>query len=178
MFAVRRSLHKPPPEHIIDDMYVSLMVLCSGYRVIQASDARAYEESVTSAKEELKRKVRIACQAFNVHRLIWPQLRQLDRLTLYKYVSHKLMRWFTIYLLGLSALAFEAAMVVAGYWHAAAAVTGCAAIAFMLGFFWSVKPFAQMAQIVAAFAGTGVGVWRSLRGERYQTWTPAASIRR
>ena len=178
VFAVRRSLHKPPPEHIIDDMYVSLMVLCSGYRVIQASDARAYEESVTSAKEELKRKVRIACQAFNVHRLIWPQLRQLDRLTLYKYVSHKLMRWFTIYLLGLSALAFEAAMVVAGYWHAAAAVTGCAAIALMLGFFWSVKPFAQMAQIVAAFAGTGVGVWRSLRGERYQTWNPATSIRR
>ena len=177
VFAVRRSLHKPPPEHIIDDMYVSLMVLCDGYRVIQANDAWAYEESVTAAPEEFRRKIRIACQAFNVHRLIWPQLRQLDRLTLYKYVSHKLIRWFTIYLLALSALAFEAAMVVAGYWHAAAAVTGCVAIAFILGFIWSVTPFVQIAEIVAAFAGTGVGVWRSLRGERYQTWTPAASIR-
>ena len=24
---------------------------------------------------------------------------------------------------------------------------------------------------------TGIGVWRSLRGERFQTWTPANSIR-
>jgi len=30
------ALTSPPPEHIIDDMYVSLMVLCSGYRVVQA----------------------------------------------------------------------------------------------------------------------------------------------
>jgi len=83
VFAIRRSLHKPPPEHIIDDMYVSLMILCSGYRVIQASDAVAYEESVVSAREEFRRKIRIACQAFNVHRLIWPQLRRLDGITLY-----------------------------------------------------------------------------------------------
>ncbi len=41
VFAIRRGLHKPPPEHIIDDMYVSLMILCRGYRVIQASDALA-----------------------------------------------------------------------------------------------------------------------------------------
>jgi hypothetical protein len=40
------------------------------------------------------------------------------------------------------------------------------------------KPFAQIAEIMSAFAGTGLGVWRSLRGERYQTWTPAASIRK
>ena len=25
--------------------------------------------------------------------------------------------------------------------------------------------------------GTGLGVWRSIRRERFQTWTPAASIR-
>jgi len=70
VFAIRRSLHNPPPEHIIDDMYVSLMILCNGYRVIQANDAFAYEESVVSAGEEFRRKIRIACQAFNVHRLI------------------------------------------------------------------------------------------------------------
>ena len=107
VFAIRRSLHKPPPEHIIDDMYVSLTILCSGYRVIQASDALAYEESVVSAREEFRRKIRIACQAFNVHRLLWPQLRKLDGITLYKYVSHKLIRWFTIYLLAIAAFAFD-----------------------------------------------------------------------
>ena len=178
VFAIRRSLHNPPPEHIIDDMYVSLMILCNGYRVIQASDAFAYEESVVSAGEEFRRKIRIACQAFNVHRLIWPHLRRLDGITLYKYVSHKLIRWFTIYLLAMSALAFDAALIVAGHARVAAALVICTAGALLLGLFSSMKPFAQIAGIISAFAGTGLGVWRSLRGERYQTWTPAASIRK
>jgi cellulose synthase/poly-beta-1,6-N-acetylglucosamine synthase-like glycosyltransferase len=178
VFAIRRALHKPPPEHIIDDMYVSLMILCSGYRVIQASDALAYEESVESAREEFRRKVRIACQAFNVHRLLWPQLRKLDGITLYKYVSHKLLRWFTIYLLAIAAVAFEAALIVAGHAQTAAALLVCAATALLLGCVSSIRPFAQMAGTIAALTGTGLGVWRSLRGERYQTWTPAASIRK
>jgi len=177
VFAIRRSLHKPPPEHIIDDMYVSLMILCSGYRVIQASDALAYEESVVSAREEFRRKIRIACQAFNVHRLLWPQLRKLDRITLYKYVSHKLIRWFTIYFLAIAAAAFEAALIVAGHARIAVALSAGTAAALLLGCISRMKPFAQMAGIIAAFTGTGWGVWRSLRGERYQTWTPAASIR-
>jgi cellulose synthase/poly-beta-1,6-N-acetylglucosamine synthase-like glycosyltransferase len=178
VFAIRRALHNPPPEHIIDDLYVSLMILCSGYRVIQASDALAYEESVVSAGEEFTRKIRIACQAFNVHRLVWPQLRKLDGITLYKYVSHKLIRWFTIYLLAISAIAFGAALIVAGRALVAAALVVCISGALLLGRFSSMKPFAQIAGIVSAFAGTGLGVWRSMRGERYQTWTPAASIRK
>jgi cellulose synthase/poly-beta-1,6-N-acetylglucosamine synthase-like glycosyltransferase len=178
IFAIRRALHSPPPEHIIDDLYVSLMILCAGYRVIQASDALAYEESVVSAREEFRRKIRIACQAFNVHRLLWPQLRELDAVTLYKYVSHKLIRWFTIYLLAAAAMAFAAALIVAGHSLIAAALVVAGSAALLLGCLSTVKPFAQIAGIVAAFAGTGWGVWRSLRGERYQTWTPAASIRK
>jgi cellulose synthase/poly-beta-1,6-N-acetylglucosamine synthase-like glycosyltransferase len=178
LFAIRRALHNPPPEHIIDDLYVSLMILCSGYRVIQASDALAYEESVVSAHEEFTRKIRIACQAFNVHRLVWPQLRKLDGITRYKYVSHKLIRWFTIYLLAMSAIAFDAALIVSGRALAAAALVVCSAGALLLGRFSSMRPFAQITEVVSAFAGTGLGVWRSMRGELYQTWTPAASIRK
>jgi cellulose synthase/poly-beta-1,6-N-acetylglucosamine synthase-like glycosyltransferase len=178
IFAIRRSLHVAPPEHLIDDMYVSLMILCGGHRVIQASDALAYEESVVSAREEFNRKIRIACQAFNVHRLLWPKLRRLDGITIYKYVSHKLIRWFTIYLLALAVAAFEAALIVAGHPRIAAGLIAGGGAALLLGCVSSVKPFAQISGIVAAFAGTGLGVWRSLRGERYQTWTPAASIRK
>ncbi len=178
VFAIRRSLHQPPPDHIIDDLYLSLKILCSGFRVIQASDALAYEESVVSGREEFRRKIRIACQAFNVHRLLWPELRGLDGITLYKYVSHKLIRWFTVYLLAIAALAFEAAMIVAGHAALAAALLLGAAAALGLGCVSSTRPFAQFAGAVAALVGTGLGVWRSMRGDRYQTWTPAASIRR
>lgn len=177
LFAIRRALHRAPPDHIIDDMYVSLMILCQGYRVIQASDAHAYEASVTAAGEEFRRKVRIACQAFNVHRLVWPQLRRLDRITLYKYVSHKLIRWFTIYLLALAALAFELALLISGHALLAVMLPLSMALLFMAANALWRQRIAPLTSLLSAFVSTGVGVWRSLRGERYQTWTPAASIR-
>lgn len=177
IFAIRRELRQAPPDHIIDDMYVSLMALVEGHRVIQAHDVCAYEESVTSAGEEFNRKVRIACQAFNVHRLIWPRLRRTDLLTRYKYVSHKLIRWLSIYFLALAALAGVAALVSAGYGMLAIVLIALAAMGLVLGHVWSVKPFAQIVDVLVALTGAGLGVWRSLRGERFQTWTPANSIR-
>jgi hypothetical protein len=105
-------------------------------------------------------------------------LRRLDGVTLYKYVSHKLIRWFTIYLIAASALAFDAALLASGHGALAAAGAAGAAAVVLLGRFSSLTPFTQITEILSAFAGTGLGVWRSLRGERYQTWTPAASIRK
>jgi len=177
IFAVRRELRRVPPDHIIDDMYVSLMVLVEGHRVLQARDVRAYEESVTHSGEEFGRKVRIACQAFNVHRLIWPRLRRLDWLTRYKYVSHKLLRWVSIYFLAIAALAFVAALLAAGHAVLALLFIAAAALGMLLGLRWDIKPFAQAVDLLTALAGSGLGVWRSIRGERFQTWTPANSIR-
>ena len=177
LFAIRRELRHAPPDHIIDDLYVSLMALVNGYRVIQARDVRAYEESVPNSSEEFKRKVRIACQAFNVHRLIWPQIKRTDALTRYKYISHKLIRWLSIYFLAASALAFLLAFLSAGYPWVALALVILAAFAGVLGHAWNVKPFSQIVDVLVALAGTGLGVWRSMRGERFQTWTPANSIR-
>jgi cellulose synthase/poly-beta-1,6-N-acetylglucosamine synthase-like glycosyltransferase len=176
IFAMRRTLRRAPPDHIIDDMYVSLMTIVEGYRLVQARDVRATEESVTHAGEEFKRKVRIACQAFNVHRLIWPHLRRLDALTRYKYLSHKFIRWLSIYFLALGAASFLLGLVAIGQPSWAALLLALAAAGGWLGM-RSVKPFAQIVDVLGAFAATGVGVWRSLRGERFQTWTPAASIR-
>lgn len=178
LFAVRRSLHRPPPDHIIDDMYVSLMVLLNGHRVVQSVDACAYEESASSAAEEFGRKSRIACQAFNVHRLLWPMLRKQDALTLYKYVSHKLLRWLSIYFFGLSAMCLLIGLALAGYQVIAGAMVMLGTVLFVLGARWSIKPLSQIVDVVLSLAGTGLGVWKSLRGESYQTWTPVATVRR
>lgn len=178
LFAIRRALHHPPPDHIIDDMYVSFRILCDGHRIVQADDVCAYEESVSSGREEFRRKIRIACQAFNVHRLLWPRLRRLDGLTLYKYLSHKLIRWFSIYFLVLAGLAFQAALLLDRQGALAVALAAGFALAVTLGCLWPIKPFAQLADVLSALLGTGLGVWRALRGERFQTWTPAASIRK
>jgi len=178
LFAIRRALHRPVPDHIIDDMYLSLSILCEGHRLVRAPDVKAYEESVSLAAEEFQRKIRIACQAFNVHRLLWPRLRRLDGLTLYKYVSHKLLRWLSIYSLVLSTLCFEMALVLAGLAPLALASILLAALLLHVGRSTAAKPLSQIWDILTALAGAGLGVWRSVRGERFQTWTPAASIRK
>jgi cellulose synthase/poly-beta-1,6-N-acetylglucosamine synthase-like glycosyltransferase len=178
LFAVRRSLRRPPPDDIIDDLYVSLMVLCQRFTVVQSMRARAYEESVSYAREEFTRKVRIACQAFNVHRLLWPRLRALDRLTLYKYVAHKLIRWLSGYFLLLAAACAAAAMLSAGLIWPVTIGVPLLALLLVGGSYFGIWPVAQLADVLLAIAATAIGVWQSLRGERYQTWTPANSVRR
>jgi cellulose synthase/poly-beta-1,6-N-acetylglucosamine synthase-like glycosyltransferase len=177
LFAIRRQLHHPVPDDIIDDMFLSLSIFCDGFRVVRAPDVIAHEDSVSSGIEEFRRKIRIACQSFNVHRLLWPRLRRLDPLTLYKYISHKLMRWFAIYFLVLSGLCFEAALVVAGFPLSGLALGVALAGALLAGWRWRIAVLAQAADILIALLGTGLGIYQSIRGKRYQTWTPSTSIR-
>jgi cellulose synthase/poly-beta-1,6-N-acetylglucosamine synthase-like glycosyltransferase len=178
IFAIRRRLHLPVPDHIIDDMFLSLSILCDGYRVIRAPDIMAYENSATSEAEESRRKIRIACQGMNVHRLLWPRLRRLDLLTLYKYVSHKLLRWFSIYTLTLAAIFFEAGLVAAGMAVLALALAALVAAALYAGRTRQLWPLSRIWSIFVALCATGFGVWLSLRGEKFQIWAPAPSIRR
>jgi cellulose synthase/poly-beta-1,6-N-acetylglucosamine synthase-like glycosyltransferase len=178
LFAVRRELHRPPPNNIIEDMYVSMMIFCEGHRVVQADDVIAYEESIALAKDEFKRKIRVASCAFNVHRVLWPRVRTLSWLTRYKYVSHKWIRWFTIYFLAAGVVSFEIALVLAGARTAASALAAFAACALLGGAASSRGPLAQIWNILSAFVATGLGVLRSVRGERLQTWTPVSSIRK
>ncbi|MBB5693912.1 glycosyltransferase [Muricoccus pecuniae] len=177
LFAVRRELNPPVPDDIIDDFFVSLSILCDGYRVIRGADVLAYEESVVDSGEEFRRKIRISCQAFNVHRLLWPRLRALPALPLYCYVSHKLLRWFVAPNLILAGLFFLAALM---QWvHPALVLGGLAvlAAAWFAALALGVGPVRKIWEIWLAFLATALGVLRSLRGDRFQTWSPAQSIR-
>ena len=177
IFALRRCLHEPPPPDLIDDMYVSLAVLCAGRRIVRAGDAVAYEEAVSRPGEEWRRKIRIACQAFNVHRTLRRRLRALPAVERYKYVSHKLLRWLTIYLLAAGAACVVAGLALAQVW----AVLACVPAAVVAGLALMARvrrgPVAAVQDALGAFVATGIGVWRSLRGERFQTWNPPASAR-
>ncbi len=177
IFAIRRALHRAPPPWLIDDMFVSLSVLCAGSRIVHVADAVATEASVSRPAEEYRRKVRIACQAFNVNRALWPELMRLPALDRYKYVSHKLLRWLTIYLLTGSAICALLAVLVAGGWAVfggavVVAAAGGALLAASRG-----GKVGQLREMLAAFVATGAGVLRSLQGEKFQTWNPPASAR-
>lgn len=177
IFAIRRALHVRPPADLIDDMYVSLAVLCGGARIVRAGDAIAYEEAVSRSAEEFRRKIRIACQAFNVHRALSERLALLSVLDRYKYLSHKLLRWLICYLLAGSFVCVLAGLLVARAWplalgFSAVTIVGIAVV-------WQVRrgPLGQLREVFSAFLATAIGVARSLRGDRFQTWSPPASAR-
>lgn len=178
LFAVRRALHRPPPDDIIDDLFVSLNVLIDSHRVIQSQAFVGLEDAATDAHDEFQRKVRIACQSFNVHRLLWPRIRRLRPRIVYQYLSHKLLRWLTIYFLAAAVLSFELALVLGGNAEVAAVLALLGLSALVAGLRGGSGMIARGVDLLGALAGTGLGVWRSIRGQRFQTWTPAASVRK
>ncbi|NNM53084.1 MAG: glycosyltransferase [Pseudomonadales bacterium] len=177
LYALRNNLRCPPPPDIVDDFYIPFMVMHQGYRVVQSQQAKSSEPSVTDASEEFRRKSRIACQGLNAHRVVWPVIKQMDFLTRYMYVSHKLIRWFTIYFLFLSVMAGFGALLVSGHYLVAAMAAGAMMATMFLGRVLKVKPFSTLTNILSAFVGVGLGVWQSINGQRYKVWEPPASAR-
>lgn len=178
IYAIRRSLFRPVPDDMIDDMYISLDVLCQGYRLVRAPDVYAYEKSVTDIREEFRRKIRIACQAFYAHRVLRPKLAQLHWLDRYKYVSHKLIRWFTAYTLAGAGLLFLAGIALTFGPIVAAALAATAIGALLLGYARNIRPLAIISDVLMSFLATAIGVWKAVTGHRISTWEPATSIRK
>jgi cellulose synthase/poly-beta-1,6-N-acetylglucosamine synthase-like glycosyltransferase len=177
LFAIRRTLHRPVPEDLIDDLYVSMSVLLDGYRVVRGADVLAFENSALGARDEFRRKIRIACQAFNVHSHLWPRTKRLDPLNLYKYLSHKPLRWMTIYNLLLAGVFLFLGVAGATDWQVASLLTAVVAGVLVLGQALKITPIYKLVDGLIATAGTGIGLFYSIRGKRFQTWTPVASIR-
>jgi cellulose synthase/poly-beta-1,6-N-acetylglucosamine synthase-like glycosyltransferase len=177
LFAARRCLHKAVPPYLIDDIYLSLSILLDGYRVLRAPDALAFERSSARPMDEFRRKARIACQAINVHHALRPRLRNMPLFDRYKYLSHKLLRWLSPFT-GLAGTVLTAA----GFALALGPLLALALFFFVLSLIallMVARPrlCGRVSNIFLAFAGVGLGILQSLSGERYQIWTPAASVR-
>ncbi len=177
LFAVRRALYPVVPDDIIDDFYVSMSILCDGHRLVCATDVRAYEHSVVDRGEEFRRKERIACQAFNVHRLLWPRIRRLPPLQLYCYVSHKFLRWFSGLSLGAAGALLAVYLAAVFGWRPAVAMVAAFSLAGAAALLAGLQFARKLHEIWLALLATLLGILRSLRGDRFQTWAPAQSIR-
>ena len=176
-FAIRRKLHRPTPDHLIDDLFVSMSTLCMGYRLVRGADVNAYESHTTIAHDEFKRKIRIACQCMGVHRALWPELRTLSFWDLYKYVGHRLIRWVGGYFLLAAAIFFLwASWLSLGFWTTLG-LTAVLLAALLLGSFAKVRLVEQINNILLAFAGNTLGVWRAYLGKPVVTWDLAGSAR-
>jgi cellulose synthase/poly-beta-1,6-N-acetylglucosamine synthase-like glycosyltransferase len=176
LFAIRRVLHEPVAPDIIDDFYISMRILLAGHRVVREPQALAFERSGSDKREEFRRKIRIACQAFNVHRLIWGAVKTSPAI-LYGYVSHRLLKWLIIYNLGLSGAFFTlfAFSALPLRVFGALAIIAVAAMTFVA--VSEAGPAKQIRSILSGLLGVGIGVLRSIRGDRFQTWQPISTAR-
>lgn len=95
LFSIRRELYQPvPPNALLDDFMISMMIVLKGYRIAYEPDAFAVEKPSADVREELKRKVRIASGA--IQSVVW--LKQLlipfeKPLLSFQYISHRVLRW-------------------------------------------------------------------------------------
>ena len=178
MFMIRRSLHRPPPPHLIDDLYLSLKILIAGFRIYSANNVRVYERSAVGAGEERLRKRRIACQAANVHRALWPELRRMPASRLYAYLSHRVMKWLTPFFLAGAAMSALAALGAAFGPAMACAVLASVLALLLIGHSHEARPFSVMSSAALSLIGVAAGVMESLfTGRTYTVWDPALSIR-
>lgn len=174
IFSVRRDLYPSFPNTLLDDFTVSMSVIFSGHRLVKAPDVLAYENSVTVRREELRRKIRIGARAWHTHAWMRGQLREMSRLDRFKYVSHKLLRWF------------GGAFLLVGLVSGMAALALISAPAFLIALTSGVLtslfvvrartgPIAKLAEIVLSMLATLAGVINGMRGRTVVTWTPAKS---
>lgn len=176
IFATRRALYPHVPAHLLDDMTASISVTFHNLRLISASDVIAYEKGTTDPRDEFRRKRRIACRAFNTHRHLWPSIRQhFTALDVYKYLSHKLLRWFGAPILACGIAALLLAMTLDGHGAYALGLALAGGALFVAGRLFAVPVLSQVTEIALSIIATFIGVIDALRGRTYAIWTPAAS---
>ena len=100
MYAIRRQFFTPPsPETILDDLVIAMGIARQGHLVLHEKEALGFEENLLEIVGEFRRKVRIIAGGYQclLRGAVFPRLSQ--PLLMFCFISHKLLRWVSGYLL-------------------------------------------------------------------------------
>ena len=94
-YAIRKELYSNvPPRFLVDDFFINMKVLSSGYKSVIEPEAIVYEDVSNSLAEEFRRKARIAAGNFqNLRHFYRSLLSPVPGLSVC-FLSHKVLRWF------------------------------------------------------------------------------------
>jgi poly-beta-1,6-N-acetyl-D-glucosamine synthase len=95
LFSIRTRLYEPvPPDTILDDFMISMLIAEKGCRIVYEPMAYATESGSENVQEELKRKIRIAAGGIQSILRLKGLLNPLRNPVLtFQYVSHRVLRW-------------------------------------------------------------------------------------
>jgi len=101
LYAIRAKLYSELPTHktVMDDFYITAKILLKNYYCVFCENALAFENTSASKYGEFKRKVRIGRANFNFLFVFLPLLNPLHPMRAYMFLSHKLLRWLSPFLL-------------------------------------------------------------------------------
>jgi biofilm PGA synthesis N-glycosyltransferase PgaC len=93
IYAIRRDLFEPIPlDTILDDLLIPLRIVRRGYRVLFEPEARAYDRTPATGREELSRKTRTIAGTFQVFARERWLLNPIRNRLWFQTVSHKGLR--------------------------------------------------------------------------------------
>jgi cellulose synthase/poly-beta-1,6-N-acetylglucosamine synthase-like glycosyltransferase len=98
-YAVRKSLYRPVPDHVlVDDFYISMSVFEKGASCISNIQARVSEDVSNNPREEFRRKRRISAGNFQNLIRFSPLILKGKKGVGFCFFSHKLLRWVVPFL--------------------------------------------------------------------------------
>jgi hypothetical protein len=173
IYAMRRELFTPlPPEHI-NDLLHPIQAVCKGYRALQDLDARCSEVQESDVDGELRRQTRIMAQSWLIVLTQAPGVLAAGRFGYFwALVSHKVLRWLTLPLMG-AVLATNLALLGAGWGYAAALLPQ---VAFYAAAAAGWRKEGGLMRIPSMFLmlhlAALTGLVRLAAGQAYATWDP------
>ena len=179
IYAVRRLLFSPlRADTIVDDFVIPARVAVRGWKVLFAADAVAHEETTEDVGREFVRRSRIGAGNWQSITRVPDLLDPRTGFLFFAFVSHKLLRWATPFLL--------AAALVANLVLATDSWTFSLLLLAQMGFYglaaagWmgASGPLRRAGSAARYFvwmnAALAVGFWRFLRGTQRATWQRTA----
>ena len=185
MYAIRRGLYDPLLDTDINDFVNPLQIIAKGYRGIFDPAARCTEKPADRFDKEFSRKVRIANRSFNGFLRVPAACNPLKygRFA-WQLVSHKLLRWFSPFLLCLHFL-ITLAVGSGGYTGSTASgfifFYGTLAVLALAGvrndrgresvgscfipYYFVIMNIALATGILLRLRGTVISVWETVRGK-------------
>jgi cellulose synthase/poly-beta-1,6-N-acetylglucosamine synthase-like glycosyltransferase len=183
LYAIRRLLFAPlPPDTITDDFVIPARIAARGWRVPFEPDAVAWEETTEDTGREFGRRARIGAGNWQALTRVPDLVDPRTGFLCFAFVSHKLLRWATPFLLAAAALANGVLAGQPGAWGYRTLLLLQLAFYGLAVAGWRnaalggrLRRIAGLAHyFVAMNAALAVGLWRFLRGTQRAAWQRTA----
>jgi cellulose synthase/poly-beta-1,6-N-acetylglucosamine synthase-like glycosyltransferase len=183
IYAIRRELFQPVEPWLADDFVTPLRIASRGYRVVYEPEARAYEKTSITTRDEFNRKARIIAQDSRAYFKLKGMLSPFRPRLAWQLFSHKFLRWLVPVFL-LAALLASLFLAITGslFYTVLLALQGLFYLMAAAGLIFQVSgskvkifyvPFYFCMVNSAALLGLGKLVF----GRKLATWSPASTTR-